>query len=72
MIGRILLLGSMEANFTIYLEGITSYKKMLSECGFSLPQTEIVKTTGQYKTDVESIKVNREFILIVAEKLATS
>lgn len=60
----------LETEFTIYLEAQSFYENRLQDCGFVIKSTELVEATGSYQAELEVLEVNREFILMIAEKPA--
>ena len=56
------------AEFEIFLEDSISYENRLADCGFKVSLTELLSATGHYKIETESIAVQREFILLIAQK----
>jgi ubiquinone/menaquinone biosynthesis C-methylase UbiE len=55
-----------ENSFEVYLQPASFYEKLLKDCGFTINQSKIFKTLGEFKTETQVISIRREFILIVA------
>lgn len=61
-----------QLDFEVYLEDSCFYENILKKCGFDIIKSEIINANGLYYPKAQkltkSIKVKREFILIVAQK----
>ncbi len=55
-------------SFEVYLEDTYFYENTLLECGFAIDKSEVVNTNGVFEIGQQVIRLNREFILIVARK----
>ena len=57
-----------QESIEIYLEDVSSYRRRFQQCGLLLEQLEIIKADGVFQLGIHTVKLRREFIVMVGQK----